>query len=312
MLGIDVTFNLGWFYLTLCSYQNFKMVNEQNKHPVMIGPALIHSVKDHATFSILFQEITNRKPSLGTALRAYGTDGEQALSSAAADAFPFAIHLLCANHLKDNNTVHLHKELLPESVVKEMPSDILGSSNEKGLIHSFNSNFDEKLKILQKRWGALEKGYKVTPVVFRWFKLHIAPIICENVCTELLQDLGLEGEKYTQNNSESVNALVKRYVDFQKQDVLKFINNLEECVQEQQNEIGKAVLGLGRWMLSPCYSHVRKNTSDWFGSMSLVYKQHALSSLQATVLPDTTARENSSFTEQCKIQQFNCPCHTQV
>lgn len=59
----------------------------------MIGPALLHSSKDQSNFSILFQEITTKKPKLATALRAYGTDGEQALSNAAADAFPFAIHL---------------------------------------------------------------------------------------------------------------------------------------------------------------------------------------------------------------------------
>lgn len=56
MLGIDVTFNLGKFYVTLCTYQNFRVVNENGKHPIMIGPTLIHSSKDQANFTILFQE----------------------------------------------------------------------------------------------------------------------------------------------------------------------------------------------------------------------------------------------------------------
>ena len=64
--------------------------------------------------------------------------------------------------------------------------------------------------------------------------------------TELLLSLGVNGEKYTQNKSESVNAIIKRYVSFQKQYIVQFVNNLEECVQEQQNEANKAVLGLGR------------------------------------------------------------------
>ena len=51
--GVDVTFNLGKFYVTICTYQNFKVLNDRSKHPVMVGPALIHSSKD---FSILFQE----------------------------------------------------------------------------------------------------------------------------------------------------------------------------------------------------------------------------------------------------------------
>lgn len=113
--------------------------------------------------------------------------------------------------MKDNITAHLHKQLLPESVVKEILNDVFGTTNEKGLIHSSDGDFNTKLKILQERWDLLEKPYKATPVVYRWFVLHYAPIIRDNMRSELLHDLGLEEEKYTQNNSESLNALVKRY-----------------------------------------------------------------------------------------------------
>ena len=98
VVDIDVTFNLGMFYVTLCAYQNFRLVNEKDTHPVMIGPTLIHSSKDQQNFAVLFQEITTKTPSLATSLRAYGTDGEQALSAAAAEAFPFATHLRCRSH----------------------------------------------------------------------------------------------------------------------------------------------------------------------------------------------------------------------
>ena len=41
---------------------------------------------------------------------------------------------------------------------------------------------------------------------------------------------------------------MKRYVNVQKQDVFQFqfVNDLEECVREQQNEVNKATIGLGR------------------------------------------------------------------
>ena len=89
----------------------------------------------------------------------------------------------------------------------------------------------------------------------------MASVICENVRSELLQNLQIKEEKYTQNNSESLNALIKRYVSFQKQDVLQFVNDLEECVCEQQNEVNKATIGLGRWSLSPPYSHLLAQVS---------------------------------------------------
>ena len=126
-------FNLGKFYVTLCTYQNYDVVNDCGKNPIMIGSALLHSSKDQSNFSVLFQEITTKKPKLATAIRAYGTDGKQALSNEAADAFPFAIHLRCTNHLKDNITMHLRKQLLPECVVKEILYDIFGTATEKVL-----------------------------------------------------------------------------------------------------------------------------------------------------------------------------------
>lgn len=105
---------------------------------------------------------------------------------------------------------------MPESVIKEILSDVFGAVNEKGLIHALDGEFDTKMKIVQKRWDSLEKPYKKVSVVYRWFAVHIAPIICDSMRSELLCNLGLEEEKYTQNQSESLKALVKCYVNFQK------------------------------------------------------------------------------------------------
>ena len=106
----------------------------------------------------------------------------------------------------------MRKQLLPEKVVNEVVYDIFGNSNEKRLIHATHKEFDEKLLILQKRWNNLEIVYRPNPSVFKWFSSNIAPVIRENMRSELLQNLQIEDEKYTQNNSESLNALVKRYV----------------------------------------------------------------------------------------------------
>ena len=85
------------------------------------------------------------------------------------------------------------------------------------------------------------KTYKVKSGIFKWFKINIAPIIRDNLNSELLSSLGVDGEKYTQNNSEAANALVMRYVNFQKQDIFQFVTFLEECVQEQQNGGGSGL-----------------------------------------------------------------------
>ena len=88
----------------------------------------------------------------------------------------------------------MRKQLLPEAVIKEVLNDIFGTASEKGLIHASEKEFDDKMKVLQKRWDLLEKQHKATSaaVVFKWFRLHVAPIIRENMRCELLCDLGLE------------------------------------------------------------------------------------------------------------------------
>ena len=45
--------------------------------------------------------------------------------------------------------------------------------------------------VLEIRWEILEKQNISTPKIFKWFQLHVAPIIRKNMNTELLQNLGV-------------------------------------------------------------------------------------------------------------------------
>ena len=212
--------------------------------------------------------------------------------------------------MKDNIVAHLHKQLLPQCVIKEILSDIFGTATEKGLIHALDREFDTKVKVLQNRSNLLEKPYKKEPVVYRWFVLHIAPVTRDNLRSEILHDLGLDKERYTQNHSESLNALVKRYVDFQKQDILQFVNDLEECVREQQNEVIKATVGLGRWTVSPSYAHIKQNTSNWFGSLSLAEKQDTVSSLHKSspLFPTPSSSLGAADAHEDSEDVLSVPC----
>ena len=65
------------------------------------------------------------------------------------------------------------------------------------------------VSILEQKWEKL-----CSHNVFTWFKKKVAPVIRENMREELLHSLEIDDDKYTQNNSESLNALVKRFVSF--------------------------------------------------------------------------------------------------
>ena len=121
--------------------------------------------------------------------------------------------------------------------------------------------------------------------MFTWFKKKVAPVIRENMREELLHSLEIDDDKYTQNNSESLNALVKRFVSFKKQDLATFVSDLEECVLEQQNEVEKSIIGLhvGCWKLSEQYSYMRKKADTWFTAMSMDDKIDAVYSLHQAI-----------------------------
>ena len=71
---------------------------------------------------------------------------------------------------------------LPDAVLKDILRDIFGTSCEKGLIHAAARKFD--VKCARKHWRILEKRHDIsTPKIFKWFGLHVAPIIHDNINT---------------------------------------------------------------------------------------------------------------------------------
>ena len=136
------------------------------------------------------------------------------------------------------------------------------------------------------------------PCMFTWFTGNMVSVIRENMRSELLEDLQLEEEKYTQSKSESLNALVKHYVTFQKQDILQFVSDLEECVHEQQNEISKATIGLGKWSLHHITVTLDKmqvaGSNQWINQIGCLYcisHHHFISQPGEKLVPHQYRRE---------------------
>ena len=51
VLGIDPTFNLGDFYVTVTTYQNLMLINRKSgTHPVFIGPMLVHQNRTYESY----------------------------------------------------------------------------------------------------------------------------------------------------------------------------------------------------------------------------------------------------------------------
>lgn len=124
VFGVDPTFNLGKFHLTVTTYQNLMLKDRKTgKPPLMLGPMLLHQRKTFDTYNFFFSNLVglNKEVSL---LLAFGTDGEDALIQALSRSFYHALHLRCFGHFKDNCKEQLKS--VPQEVQAEFLADVFG------------------------------------------------------------------------------------------------------------------------------------------------------------------------------------------
>lgn len=103
ILGVDATFDLGKFYVTIATYAYGHVVNKTTGvSPTFIGPIYLHTEKTFEAYYNFFSTLLKLQPQL-SGIRAIGTDGKQALVNAIAAVFPEdIIHLRCFIHVNDN------------------------------------------------------------------------------------------------------------------------------------------------------------------------------------------------------------------
>ena len=99
ILCVDLTFNLGDFYVTTTSYKNPMLLNKQGKHPIHIGPMQLQHRKLKQSYQYFGSALKRFNPKISE-LKIYGTDNEKNLTDAFAVEFPIATNLQCFRHFK--------------------------------------------------------------------------------------------------------------------------------------------------------------------------------------------------------------------
>ena len=102
ILGIDPTFNLGEFSVTLTVYRHLLLQNiRDGNSPLLLGPILVHYRKQFRNYNYFFSTLVGLKQEVGE-VKAVGTDGEKALVDAVLRNFPKVVHIRCFRHLQKN------------------------------------------------------------------------------------------------------------------------------------------------------------------------------------------------------------------
>ena len=222
MMSVDPTFNLGPFYVTPITFQNLLVSSnssKNSKHPILIGPVLIHHTKTFHAFYYFASTLIRLKPNLIN-IRSFGTDGESELIKALHCAFPKAVHLRCTNHFRQNVKEKLRKIGVSQNVAHEITADIFGvrfgTHMQLGLIDSEDMpHFDSTLLSLREKWNNLERSCVPAanePVFHSWFTENHAPIIKASILPEIRKQAQVTAH-FTTNNSESMNSIIKKEVE---------------------------------------------------------------------------------------------------
>lgn len=96
ILGIDPTFNMGKFYVTMTTFTYIHVIRKgMDISPTLFGPLFVHTEKNYESYYYFFSTLLKLEPRL-TKIIAVGTDGELAITKALKAVFgESVIHLCC-------------------------------------------------------------------------------------------------------------------------------------------------------------------------------------------------------------------------
>ena len=254
ILGIDPTFNLGDFYVTCTVYRHSGMNNKEGKLCLFHGPMFIHQRKLYETYHQFASGLSRLQPSLKM-LKAFGTDGEQALYSAFHSVFPDADHLRCTVHMKRNIKEKLKSMAIPSNVSKEFVREIFGyvegTTMHCGLIDaSSNEEFDTVLDSMQENWNEREVPYTPrasSPQFHSWFLNEKAEDFKECMLPDIRRRNGLGNPPafYCTNDNEAANKVLKDEVLYRKSQLPEFVDKMQTMLDAQQKRVIDAIVGEG-------------------------------------------------------------------
>ena len=266
-LSVDVTFNIGDFYVAVTTYRNLLLKTKNGCHPVMIGPVMIHQQRLYESYHNLASSLIRLNPKLKHIL-CYGTDEERNLYKAFGDVFPFAVHLLCDIHMEDNVMRKLTdlgvSKTLANDYRKEIFGKNVGTAREAGLVDCLTEeDFRKRLDILLPVW---EKRHSKGKQFYEYFLRKKAPLVlsCMGAATRMMAGLGYPPDVYTQNGSECANFIIKNAKNKNKLDMIECVELIRKVVVRQETLEYLAMCGQGEWFLDEIYVDQKMEETNFY------------------------------------------------
>lgn len=211
-MSVDPTFKLGKFNVTPITFRNLTLSTNAYSYqsPIVMGPVLIHYSKTEPIYTTFFQTLLRLRPGI-SCLKAYGTDGEQALVNALHNVFPQAVSLRCFKHLETNAKLKI-AELKLNKNENTFLEDIF--HGKEALLHSDDEEaFDRRLDSLVSSWKILDPSEKFVKYI-----QSLESVMKYSMISSVRRQAGLGSPPilfYT-NDCESNNFQLKHWLGFRE------------------------------------------------------------------------------------------------
>ena len=312
ILGVDPTFSLGDFDVTVTTYHHLMLSSKTNsKHPTMIGPLFIHVKKDFTAYHFFSSSLIGQQPNLVN-VQAFGTDGEAALANALSASFPKAVHVRCFLHFKGNIEHKLSELRIPANVAKEFIDDIMGKPTkfQLGLVDAKDpAHLDEMLTNVQRVWNDREKPFNSPPAFFSWFQRYQRNVVADSMVQKVRTEAGLGNPPvpYYTNEVESKNHILKQHVQHKASELPTFVDNMKDLLQQQRKEIERSIIAQGEYKLQDDYKKYGVQSAKWFTLTADQRSRCVDKFMSATMLEPTT-----EFSANSSGIQTNTSCPLNV
>ena len=202
----------------------------------------------------------------------FGTDGDEALVEAFTHNFPFATQLRCFLHVKRNILSKLKERGIPSSFSEEFIADMFGrrisDRYEEGLVDATSAeDFQIRLQNCEETWNPQELSYQHPGhcSFFNYFVNQYSSIFENTMLKNIRSDVGLGflPDIFTTNSSESLNAFIKKRLNYKESEWPEFNGAMKKLVLSQRDEVIHALSGRGQYQLDKKYAHLIVSPQQW-------------------------------------------------
>lgn len=275
IFGIDVTYDIGPFFVTTTTYKHLKLHDKDSgTYPNFPGPMMIHTDEGAPAFHYFVSTLKGLNREIENILFV-GCDRQKSIVNGLSRELPIAQFLACTKHVQDNIKRKMSSLFIPEEVQTEYLLDIFGNRSNKGLIDSDSaSDFDARLMSLRSFWDEREVKHcrKETPQFYSYFLANISMDMKEKMLLPVRRLAGLEDNFFYNNCPESMNGCMKKEIDHQKKSAspgksskcsyAELSDISEKFVGKYRRNVHRAIVGDSPYKLADSYRHLEVSKEE--------------------------------------------------